>query len=421
MTKQRHNSARRTALIGARAALLLLGFAVAAQAQAPPQSRVYREGGYWVEETNGDMAAAHAVRVRADLGSISVTGPGSGEMRYIEGAGPGAVRYTVRKRVSANSEEQARQLFDSYHFSASRSEGQLVFTGDVPSREWRRGSVQIAIVSASQLSDVKVSTRGGDINVSHIKGRAEIETGGGRVETDDIGENVNISSGGGNVHIGTVKGAVEMRSGGGNVEMANAGGNALVRTGGGNVNIDTVHGDLVVETGAGNLNVKTVHGGIKASTGGGSLDLGDIGGQVAAETGGGSIRLRSGGGVVAETGAGLIQCYNVKRGMKASTGSGGITVEFVGKRSDFTSSHLEAGVGDIVVYLPSDLGVKVDANIDFANGHGIQSDFSGLRITQSSGFGPGQVSAEGNLNGGGPTLELHTTTGNIMIRRARQQ
>jgi DUF4097 and DUF4098 domain-containing protein YvlB len=175
----------------------------------------------------------------------------------------------------------------------------------------------------------------------------------------------------------------------------------------------------MAETGGGNINVKTVTGGIKASTGGGSLDLGDIGGQVAAETGGGSIRLRSGGGVIAETGAGLIQCYNVKHGLKASTGSGGITVEFVGKKGDFSNSHLEAGIGDIVVYLPNDLGVRIEANIDFANGHGIQSDFSGLQITQSNGFGPRQVSAEGSLNGGGPTLELHTTTGNIMLRRAR--
>lgn len=405
----------RGALVGARTAVLLwLGLTVVAQArsqtQAQAQARIFREGGYWVEETQGDAATARGIRVRADLGSITVDGSASG-----------GVHYVIRKRVVADTEAQARRLFDSYHFTASRSDDQNVFTGDVPSREWRRGSVQIIINAPRQEELVKVSTRGGDVNVSHISGRAEVETGGGRVTVDDIGQSANISSGGGNVHIGSVGGTVQMRSGGGNVEMANAGGNALVTTGGGNVNIDTVRGDLVVETGGGNINVKTVSGGIKASTGGGSLDLGDIGGHVAAETGGGSIRLRSGGGVVAETGAGVIQCYNVKRGMKASTGSGGITVEFVGKRSDFTSSHLEAGVGDIVVYLPSDLGVKVDANIDFANGHGIQSDFSGLRITQSDGFGPRQVSAEGNLNGGGPTLELHTTTGNIMIRRARQQ
>jgi hypothetical protein len=124
--------------------------------------------------------------------------------------------------------------------------------------------------------------------------------------------------------------------------------------------------------------------------------------------------------MVAQTGAGSIQCMNVKHGLRASTGGGGIVAEFIGKKGDFSDSHLEAGVGDITVYLPSDLGVTVMASIEFANGHRIQSDFPGIKVSQSSGFGPQEVSAEGELNGGGPTLKLHTTTGNISLRRLKK-
>ena len=116
----------------------------------------------------------------------------------------------------------------------------------------------------------------------------------------------------------------------------------------------------------------------------------------------------------------MIQCFNVKHGLRASTAGGGIVAEFIGRKDDFSDSHLEAGVGDITVYLPVDLGVNVIASIDFANGHTIQSEFKGLRVSQSNGFGPQEMSAEGRLNGGGPTLKLHTTTGNIMLRRVKK-
>jgi hypothetical protein len=83
---------------------------------------------------------------------------------------------------------------------------------------------------------------------------------------------------------------------------------------------------------------------------------------------------------------------------------------------------LETTVGDIVVYLPSDLGVTVKAAIELANGHNITSDFDGIKVSSEGGqWGPKEMYADGRINGGGPILKLHTTNGNIAIRRLKNR
>ena len=48
------------------------------------------------------------------------------------------------------------------------------------------------------------------------------------------------------------------------------------------------------------------------------------------------------------------------------------------------------------------------------------SDFNDIRVTREGGDWPGPKSftAEGKLNGGGPTLKVRTTTGDIKFLRA---
>jgi hypothetical protein len=107
----------------------------------------------------------------------------------------------------------------------------------------------------------------------------------------------------------------------------------------------------------------------------------------------------------------------IVRSMNAETGAGGITAEFMTMNGKFSDSTLETGVGDIVVYLPSDLKVSVHASIDVATSKdAIHSDLPGIRIqSEGTDYGPREMSAEGNLNGGGPMLKVHTSTGKIQF------
>jgi hypothetical protein len=82
---------------------------------------------------------------------------------------------------------------------------------------------------------------------------------------------------------------------------------------------------------------------------------------------------------------------------------------------------LETAAGDITVYIAADVAINVRASVDLGNGHHITSDFSDIHIATEGGpWGPRTLNAEGKLNGGGPTLKVRTTTGDICFRRAKQ-
>ena len=125
------------------------------------------------------------------------------------------------------------------------------------------------------------------------------------------------------------------------------------------------------------------------------------------------------GVVRAQTGAGRIELNGVSSA-RAETGAGGILAKFISSSGERSDSLLETSAGDIVVYIAPDVAITVRASIDLANGHKILSDFTDIRVTSEGGEWPGPKSftAEGKLNGGGPTLKVRTTTGDIRFLRA---
>jgi DUF4097 and DUF4098 domain-containing protein YvlB len=155
-------------------------------------------------------------------------------------------------------------------------------------------------------------------------------------------------------------------------------------------------------------------------TGGGSVDLGEIGGAAQIETGAGSIRLASAKGrVQAETGGGSIQLDGAAS-VQAETSAGGIVVKLLSSDSagGRNNSTLETSAGDITVYLANDLAISIRAEIEIANGHTIRSDFTDIHVSSEGGpYGPKTVTAEGQLNGGGPVLKVRTNSGNVNFRR----
>jgi hypothetical protein len=81
---------------------------------------------------------------------------------------------------------------------------------------------------------------------------------------------------------------------------------------------------------------------------------------------------------------------------------------------------LETGAGDITVYLATDVAINIRASVDMGSGHHITSEFPDIHInSEGSQWEPRTLNAEGKLNGGGPTLKVHTSTGDISFKRAR--
>lgn len=393
-------------LAGVLALLVPLALVPAGQAQ---ETHVSREGGAWAQEITGSLAAVKNLRVKVDMGSVVVRG----------GQQPG-INYVVHTHFGDSSEQDARRQFEQYKVTAYVKGDTAWIVGDWQGgRRPRRFSGEFSVVVPRDMALLKLETEGGNVDASGVAGRVEAESGGGSMKLDDIGGGANAETGGGSIDVGTVGGELNLHTGGGSIEVRHANGKVVAETGGGSVEIRSGAQDATIETGGGSVEVRHCNGKVKVSTGGGSVDLSDIGGPAELETGGGNIHLTSAKGHVhAETGGGGIELYGVPSA-RAETGGGGITVKLVNTGGERNDSDLETGAGDITVYIAADVAINVRASVDMGNGHRITSDFSDIHISsEGDKWGPKSLTADGKLNGGGPTVKVHTSSGDICFKRA---
>src|SRR5258707_566772 len=369
--------------------LLAAGFFAnqAAVAQSP-NPRLYRiSGSEWIQEVSGTFSAGKTVKVKSSSGSI-----------HIQGARQNNVTYTIREHVHAASGVRARRELSHMKFTTYSSGETVVLQADCEGSN--HGSIDFDIKVPAETQLVRLQTEGGAVAAKNLSGRVEGKTGGGGIQLDSITGIIAVSSGGGNIDIGKVGNDVEASTGGGSIRLVSAAGHVTARSGGGNLNIGWAK-VMTLQTGGGSIQVTKCDGKIKAETAGGNIELNDIAGTAEIETGGGSIHIGP-----------------VQGGVRAETSAGGIMAKLAAGGAAFTDSKLETQVGDIVVYVPEGLGMNVRAAVEAARSYGIPSEFGELKISSPTrNLGPREFYAEGSLNGGGPILHVHTTAGNIEIKR----
>jgi DUF4097 and DUF4098 domain-containing protein YvlB len=366
-------------------ATLIFAASMAAVAQNP-DSRLYRSGNEWIQEINGSMPAARFLKVKSSAGAI-----------HVEGAQQSNITYTIREHVRAGSEEAARREINRLKFSTGSGEIAWLRAECEGSN---RGYIDFQIQVPAQTAMVRLETEGGAVTAKNISGKVDATTGGGGIELDQVGGAISVTSGGGDISIGKAGADVRAETGGGNVRIDSAAGQIVAKSGGGNLRIGS--GKLMtLETGGGWITVAKCLGWIKAETGGGNIELNEVLGTAQIGTGGGSIKVGP-----------------ISGGLRAETGSGPIFATLARGNATFVDSRLETSVGNIIVLVPRDLALTVRANVEVARGEGIHSDFGEIVVSHSGDVGPREAYAEGKLNGGGPILHVHTSTGSIMFKRA---
>ena len=372
------------------------------------QTRVFGDGGNWTQEITGSLAAVKNLRVKVDVGSVRV-----------QGGSQQGISYVIRNHSYSSSETKARREFDSYKISAYVRGDTAWIVGDWEGGRPHKFSGEFTLSVPREMEEVKIETDGGSVSSTGITGRVDAQSGGGNIRFDDIGGPINAETWGGSIDVGNAASDVSLHTGGGSIKVLSAKDKIVAESGGGSVMVVSGAQGAELETGGGSIQVERCSGKLRATTGGGSIDLGDIGGAVEIETGGGSIRVTSAKGPVrAETGGGSIELMGVPSA-RAETGAGGIEAKFIASSGDHIDYLLETSAGDITVYLAPNVNLSIRASIEVANGHNIRSDFSELRVTTEGGdYGPKTVTAEGNVNGGGPVLKVRTTTGDITFRRS---
>jgi len=386
------------------------------QQPAPAESRRL------AREKTGTLATRDALRLRVvtDLGNVRIlTDSPSGQVSY-------------RVRVETDSRESDTQnLLKQYHLTARSTPSGVELLGQAATMELgrRKGfkfprplwvSYEVHVPHRYNLD---VLTQAGNIETQDIDGRASLTTSGGNITAGKVGgpeaAGARLETQGGHITVQDVNGELRAITAGGHIHAANVRGDAVLRSGGGHVRAGAIAGTAQLETGGGNIVVQRAGASATAATDGGQIDFGEAAGPIRARTGGGGIRiLRVTGPTQLETGGGSIYLTQVQGTVRAQTGAGTITAWFAGdgKAGKLKgASQLESGAGDIVVYLPRQLAVTIEAVVESGSDDRIEADPSmPLKIMRPS-LGRG-VRGECALNGGGEILRLKTAAGNIRLR-----
>jgi TonB family protein len=413
--KQLHIHRGRELLAAGAAAMLLFVPASAQEIRRTPQSRVAvaLPPAQWLprltSEKKGDLPTRDALRLRVvtDVGNIRVLTRNSGHVSYL-----------VRIETDA-SQPDARQLVERFELVPREDADGVVLIGRVPSTEARDRLWVSFEVNVPRHYSLDVRTEAGNVSSEDIGGQVTVYTGGGDITLGHIGGSSKLDTQGGHIRVQDVNGNLVATTVGGHIIAGQVQGDATLRSGGGHVRVDYVGGKAQLESGGGSISILKTTAGVTAVTAGGRIDVGEAYGAIRARTGGGPIRVaRVVGPTQFEASGGSIYLTRVEGPVRASTTSGTITAWITPEGKMQGGSQLICGQGDIVVYLPKELAVTIQATIDSALNHTILADPGVPLKISTEGNTPGQrtIRAEGNLNGGGQILQLKTKAGNIRLR-----
>lgn len=388
---------------------------------------------------------------RATITQTFSVGPG-GSLRIDEVTGGITVtawdRNQVEVREIVRLEDYSRSEAESYlkeHASSFGKSGNTVTVRGPHERNWGWRSNRVQRNYEARVPrefSVDARTAGGGIHVSGVTGAVDVRTSGGGINIDDITGNLTARTSGGGLNLTNIDGAVDAQTSGGGINVERVTGQLDVRTSGGGIDIQNVGRDVEARTSGGGVSIEQVGGSVRArtaggdmemrnidqtvdvETSGGDIDLIEIGGRISARTSGGDIEGRAlGGRVEAETSAGDIELDDVRGGVQARTSVGDIEIGLTVQ--DFDTDYatgLRTSHGDISLTLPPDLPASIDAEVHVRGGwdrNDIYSDFALSRETPGDDRS-GTLRSYGDINGGGPAIELRTSGGSIRIKKSNQ-
>jgi TonB family protein len=385
------------------------------QANAP-QPPVARSS----EERNGTFIAHDGQRLHleTEIGTIRVFTDATEEVRYIvkietNGIGP-----------------EAKVLIHQFALHAQTIPGGVTISGVVPRRELRERLQVNYEVHIPRHFVLDATTQAGNIQVDDLDGRATLTTNAGSITAGRISGNARLeSTGGGHILVGDVTGDLRVETAGGHITAGNVSGSANLTTGGGHIHAGVIGGTAQLETGGGNVSIQRASGRVNASSGGGQINFGEAVGPIQAHAAGGGVRvLRVSGPMQLDSNSGSIFLPRVDSPVRASTNTGTITAWLTPTLMKTPGdSQLESRQGDIIVYVPRQLSVTIEATIDASLDHHITADPSlPLKVSYVTNESGRQAHGECAVNGGGEVIHLRTSGGNIQLRyaddaRVRQQ
>jgi hypothetical protein len=212
-------------------------------------------------EKQFSVSPGGTLSVTTDVGDVSVTGTTSNEVSIvaeIRGSEREINGFEINAWQSDRNVEVKARNKNSGWFSWMNDNPDVRFTIRVP---YEYGFT--------------VHTSGGDIEITHLKGKVQGETSGGNLRLTEVEGGVRLETSGGNIRGEKLAGEIAMETSGGNIAIAGVTGSVDVSTSGGDIRLGDVDGKIKAETSGGNmiLKLKNENKGVAAETSGGDIDI----------------------------------------------------------------------------------------------------------------------------------------------------
>jgi hypothetical protein len=314
--------------------------------------------------------------------------------------------YAIRLTVNARNEAEARRLVGSYAVRVDPQAGWTVVTAP-------GGAVMTnVLVKTPRLTSASIVTSDGGVTASGVDGLLDVDTGAGEVSIDRVTGNCKLTTGAGDIKVGQVGGALQCATGAGRIVVAKVGRESVLRTNGGDIVAHQMGGAVHAETGGGGVHIESAGGTVTAISGGGEIVVEKAAGVVTLRNMAGPVNVGSAAGVRCDSGSGGVRLANITGPIRVATSMGNISASLLG--SHIADSFIATGNGDITILIPSNVGVRIQAQNSMADTiRRIVSDYAVIQPRRQG----TRIVAEGSVNGGGPLLQISGTGGTIFIKK----
>jgi hypothetical protein len=241
---------------------------------------------------------------------------GSGDTTITVGA-PGEVRIHGSVSVHSFSSESGQRRINEITGNPPVSQQDNLIRVSESGSGMNNVSIDYTITVPPD-TELRANSGSGDLNVSNIKGPANITVGSGAVNASNIGSDV------------------QLRVGSGDAEIANVGGQITGGAGSGNVKFSTVKGVIRFEAGSGDIEIANPGNSIELNTGSGDVTITSATADVRAHTSSGDVEIQGD--------PGASNYWDIH------TSSGDVTLNVPGSAS--FRLHARTGSGDIEADLP---------------------------------------------------------------------
>jgi DUF4097 and DUF4098 domain-containing protein YvlB len=285
-----------------------------------------------------------------------------------------------------------------------------------------------------------VRSDSGDVSGTGPFAGSKLHSSYGAVEVRDVEGDLDATSSSGEVSVRGTKGKkLVAKSKYGDVHVADSESlDADVHSNSGDVTLENVHGERVrVGSSYGGVELRNIRGELEAKLSSGDVALKDWSGSRAtvstsyggitveratgpleARSSSGDVRVREyEGALVAHSSYGTVDLSGVFTGLEADSSSGDVTARArAGSRVE-KDWKLSSSYGGVTLVVPEGFGCHLDAKTSY----GAVSVDPPLESDPGAKKKKGSNSVRGKLNGGGGSVELHCTSGDVKVESSGKE